>query len=202
MSAFQLQTIAPIPHGQTAGGKSPKHSAEIVAEREAAYRSGFLDGQAAATEAQLAEQGRLTSAFVEAVEDARLTNEAARRHVLAGLAPLVHTISQAIAPALAQAGLAAEVARRVGEAVSASPGAQPLVRCAPEMVSGLQGVLAGRGVSALVEASPDLLPREVHIHWDEGFDRIDLDACARDILDMIANHLPHKENNEAEHDNS
>ena len=68
-------------------------------------------GRPTATEAFLEEQGRLTSELVEAIDDARLTNEAARRHVAASLAPMVEALAGAIAPALADAGLGAEIAR-------------------------------------------------------------------------------------------
>ncbi len=185
MSAFRLQTFAPC--ADDAGPRlSPR---EIASIRDEAHRSGFLAGQAAATESHLDDQTRLTSEFVEALCDARLTNEAARRHVAASLAPLVGALVAALTPALAEAGLAAEVVARVEAALAAAPDARPRLRCAPELASVVRGLLAERGLAATVEPAPDLMPREAVLHWDQGFDRIDLDACAEEIRACVAAHL-------------
>lgn len=187
MSAFRLETYAPSGAGAVARRPSPRE-AEMEAVREAAYRAGFIDGQTAAAEAILEEQGRLTSAFVETLEDARMTNEAARRHVAASLAPVASAICTALTAALAESGLAAEVAGRVAHALAAAPEARPRLRCAPELVATLRGILAERGLTAVVEPAPEMLPREVTLHWEQGFDRIDLEACADEIRACIARH--------------
>jgi flagellar biosynthesis/type III secretory pathway protein FliH len=188
MSAFRLQTFEPT------AAREPKISARDLAEaRDAAWREGFLAGQSAATEAWLADQARLTSDFVEAMADAQMTHEAARRHVAAGLAPLLRAICAALTPALAEAGLAAEIAARVERALAAAPEGRPRLRVAPERVQALRGVLAERGLAATVEAAPELLPREAELHWDHGFDRIDLDACAEEIRACVSAHLEDSE---------
>nr|MBA3324376.1 hypothetical protein [Paracoccaceae bacterium] len=51
------------------------------------------------------------------------------------------------------------------------------------------GLFAERGLAATVEPAPELLPREAVLHWDEGFDRIDLDACAAELRACVAAHL-------------
>ena len=101
-----------------------EHSTEerLEAVREAAWHAGFLEGQAMATEAHLDDQTRLTSAFVEALADARVTNEAARHHVAASVAPMIEALVDAIAPTLADAGLAGEIARLVERALLHAPG--------------------------------------------------------------------------------
>ena len=104
---FRLETFAPISGGAPRIGPAERR---LEAAREAGYRDGYLAGQAEATEAFVAEEARLTSELVEAIADARLTNEAARRHVAATLAPMVEALASAIAPALADAGLGAEIA--------------------------------------------------------------------------------------------
>ena len=120
MSVFRLETFAPI-SGVGAQRIGPAER-RLEAAREAAYQDGFLAGQAMATEAFVEEEGRLTSELVEAIADARLTNEAARRHVAASLAPMVEALAAAIAPALADAGLGAEIARH--RRAGADPGAR------------------------------------------------------------------------------
>ena len=82
MSAYRLETFLPA---AGPGSRQAPLERRIEAAREAAYTEGYLEGQAAATDGFLEEQGRLTSELVEAIDDARLTNEAARRHVAASL---------------------------------------------------------------------------------------------------------------------
>ena len=37
--------------------------------------------------------------------------------------------------------------------------------------------------------SPELLPREAQVFWDQGYDHLDLDACIAQIRACIASHL-------------
>jgi len=185
MSVYRLRTFEP-PADPAVPRLGPR---EVEAVRDAAFRAGFLAGQAQATEAHLDDQARLTAALVEAVEDAALTHEAARRHAVASLAPMVETLVAVLTPALAEAGLAAEIARRVDLALDAAPDCRPRLRCAPELAGPMRNVFADRGLSAEVEAAPDLLPREAELHWDHGFDRIDLDACGAALRACVASHL-------------
>ena len=76
--------------------------------------------------------------------------------------------------------------------------ARPRLRCAPELVPVIRGVLAERGLLATVEPAPEMLPREAILHWDQGYDLIDLDACAAQIQDCVAAHLEPEEAPHAE----
>jgi hypothetical protein len=185
MSAYRLRTFEP-PADPAVPRLGPR---EVEAVRDAALREGFLSGQAQAMEAHLDDQSRLTAALVEAVDDAAMTHEAARRHAAASLAPMLEALVAVLTPALAEAGLAAEIARRVELALAAAPECRPRLRCAPELAGTMRGVFADRGLAAEVEVSPDLLPREAQLHWDHGYDRIDLEACAADLRACIASHL-------------
>ncbi len=187
MSVFRLETFAPI-SGIGAQRIGPPER-RLEAAREAAYRDGFLAGQATATEAFVEEEGRLTSELVEAIADARLTNEAARRHVAASLAPMVEALASAIAPALADAGLGAEIAGIVERALIQAPEARPRLRCAPELAGRIAALLAALGLEAGVEEAAELLPREAQIFWDQGYDHLDLEACIAQVRACIASHL-------------
>jgi hypothetical protein len=81
------------------------------------------------------------------------------------------------------------VARRVEIALAAAPECRPRLRCAPEMVETIRGVFAERGLAASVEAAAEMMPREAELHWDHGFDRIDLEACGAELRACIAAHL-------------
>jgi flagellar biosynthesis/type III secretory pathway protein FliH len=187
MSAYRLETFSPL-----AGGASHRQGPverRLESAREAAFQEGFLAGQSMATEAFLDEEGRLTSELVEAIADARMTNEAARRHVAASLAPMVEALAEAVAPTLADAGLGAELARIVDRALAQAPEARPRLRCAPEVAGRIGALLARRGLEATVEAAPELLPREAQVFWDQGYDHLDLEACIAQIRACIASHL-------------
>jgi hypothetical protein len=186
MNAYRLERFSP------ATGAAPAPSLverRIDTVREESYRLGFLAGQAAANEAFLDDQGRLTSELVEAIADARLTNEAARRHVAASIGPMIAALAANIAPALAEAGLGPEIARIVERALLQAPGARPRLRCAPEVGGRLSALLAARGLDAAVEEAPELLPREAQVFWDQGYDHLDLDGCVAQVRACIASHL-------------
>jgi hypothetical protein len=187
MNAYQLETLLPEADGR--GGKPNLVQRRLEVEREEAYHAGFLAGQSMATETYLKEQDRLTSDLIEAIGDARVTNEAARHHVVSSILPMVESIAAAIAPALADAGLAHEVARLVGRALALAPEAKPRLRCAPELVDTIACHLQKRGLAALIEEGPELLPREIQVFWDQGYDHVDLDACIAQIRSRIALHL-------------
>jgi hypothetical protein len=184
MSAYRLETFAPA-----AGRGSRLEDRRLESLREEAWNEGFLAGQAMAAETFLDEESRLTSDLVEAIADQRVTNEAARRHVAASLAPMVEALAAAIAPALAEAGLGAEIVRIVERAAAQAPAAVPRLRCAPEVAPGLEALLLRRGLAATVEAAPELLPREAQILWDQAYDHLDLAGCIAQIRACIAAHL-------------
>ncbi len=187
MNAFRLETFAPF-SGPVPARVDPA-ARRLEETREAAYRDGFLAGQAMATEDFLADEGRLTSDLVEAIADAQVTNEAARRHVAASLAPALAAMASALAPALADAGLGTEIVRRVERALAQAPAARPRLRVAPELSRRIGALLSARGLDATIEEAPELLPREAQIFWDQGYDHLDLDACIAELRACIASHL-------------
>lgn len=187
MSVFRLQTFAPAGARVTpkAGERDPRHDALV----EESFRNGFLAGQAAAMESFLEDQARLSGELIEALSDARMTNEAARRHVAASLAPVVEALFSALTPSLLEAGTTREVVGLVERALEDAPNARPRLRCAPELAGPVRALLAERGIEAKVEEAPELLPREAQVFWDQGYDHLDLDACVAHIRECLAIHL-------------
>lgn len=187
MTPYRLQTFAP---GEDAARARALEIERRIAEaREEARDAGYLAGRGEAAEAYLADQARLTSELIEVLSDARLTNEAARRHVAASLAPVIEHLCAAITPALAETGLFAEITRLVARAVEAAPAALPRLRCAPEVAPVARRVLNARGLDAEVRAEPGLGPREARLAWDQGYDHLDLDACVAKIHAILAAQL-------------
>ncbi len=194
MRAFRLEMI--VPSVDPAREKAAAETALRAAAREEGYEAGYIAGQVAAAEANADEQARLTAAFVEAFADGQFTNEAARQSVLAVIGPLLVKLFSTIAPSMAQTGLPQEVAARVEAVLRAGPGPAPRIRCAPEVASVVGALIASRDLPGMVEAAPELLPREAEIAWAQGFDRIDLDGCIADIHAAITTHFGSEE---AEH---
>ena len=95
MTAFRLQTFTPAEG--LGGHRQSEAERRLETAREEAYRAGFVAGQAAATESHLDDETRLTAELVEAIGDACMTNEAARRHVTESLAPVLRALATAIA---------------------------------------------------------------------------------------------------------
>ena len=187
MTAFRLKTFAPA--ADPARASAVEQDRRVEETRDEAYREGFLAGQSAAVESFLDDQARLTSDLIEALNDASLGNEAARRHVAASVAPMIRALCEAITPSLAETGLFSEIARLVTLAIEAAPAARPRLRCAPELAPTLKAIFAERGLAASVEEGPELLPREALVFWDQGYDHLDLDACVAQIRDCLASHL-------------
>ena len=188
MSGYRLETFHPADSGASRPRRNPVE-AKVEAVREQAWHAGFLEGQAMATEAHLDDQSRLTSEFIEALADARVTNEAARRHVAESAAPMLEALVEAIAPTLADAGLGTEIARLVERALLHAPAARPRLRLAPEVCDRIEAALRERGLAATIEEAPELMAREVQIFWDQGYDHLDLDACIAQVRACIASHL-------------
>lgn len=187
MTSFRLETLAPEGTAGPSGALAERRRIEAI--REEAYQKGYLEGQAVATDAFLEEQNRLSAELVETLADARMTNEAARRHVTATIGPLIAGIVKAIAPTLADAGVAAEILSLVERALSRPGGPRPRVRCAPELAPRIAEALAERGLDAEVEEAPELMLREAQVFWDQGYDHLDLDACVAQICACIASHI-------------
>jgi hypothetical protein len=187
MSAYRLETFQP------AAGMPPSRpdpaARQLERAREEAHANGYLAGRAAAEATHLDEQTRLTAGFLETLADSRMANEAARAHVAASLVPAIEALVGAITPALAEAGLGREIARLAERAILAAPGMRPRLRLAPELADTVAAILQDRGLGAVIEEAPDLLPREAQIFWDQGYDHLDLDGCISQALACIAAHL-------------
>ncbi|TPE53833.1 hypothetical protein [Amaricoccus solimangrovi] len=184
MTPYRLQTFAP--GADEARARALETERRVAAAREEARAEGYRDGRAAAAEARRADEARLGAGLIEALSDARLTNEAARRHVLASLAPVIEQFCAAIAPALADTALFAEIARLVTRAAEAAPAARPRLHCAPGLAPVVEKILGARGLDAEVRADGALGPREARLAWEQGYDHLDLDACVARVRSILA----------------
>ncbi|WP_112320722.1 hypothetical protein [Oceanibium sediminis] len=170
--ALKLQEFLP---GE--GAHPAPDTPDIAAVRAEAFKEGYAQGSAdgtkAAAEAHAEAQDQLRAALVERLHDQYLSRNEVEASILAGITPFVSALIDHLSPRLTQAGLADQVASAVAHALDARPDAKPILRCSEESLPGLQSALSD-WVGLKVVADPRLTPLEAEVHWDDGFDAIDL----------------------------
>lgn len=149
---------------------------EIAALQKEAHESGVKEGAAAASAAFLSEETRCLSRIEEAIADAYFSREDAHRLALASLQPLITSLVETIAPALAEHSLAAEINAVVQQHVESTAD-----ECLEVFVS--KGLGAGSVLNielsphlTKVSEDPALSEGQARVCWGGGFDLIDLDA--------------------------
>lgn len=173
-------------HGGSAFDAEPDDVETRIAQ---AYREGHEAGIKVGTEASAlvhAEaQDRLRAELVEALRDHQQDRVAVQAQVLSGIAPLLRALIGQLAPALVSAGLTQQVSVAVTEALDSRPNTKPLIRCAAEAVPGLEPALQGWQDQVDLQIDSRLTPHEVQVHWDDGFDTIDLDRLTVHIQAIL-----------------
>ncbi len=169
-----------------------KEASELDRRLRAAWEEGHAQGVAEGTDAaartHAESQTQLRAALIEALRDAAVTQQAAQAAVLAGIAPAVAQVVRELAPRLARAGVEERVAEALETALAERPAPAPVLRCAKEDAAGLEAALAHLDGAWRIEVDPRFCPLEAELHWDEGFDRIDLAAAVR-ALDAALDEL-------------
>ncbi len=167
---------------------------EVETRIAQAYREGNEAGIKAGTEASAlvhAEaQDRLRAELVEALRDHQQDRVAVQAQVLSGIAPLLQAVVGQLTPALVSAGLPQQVSAAVTEALDNRPNTKPLIRCAAEAVPGLEPALQGWQEQVDLQIDSRLTPHEVQVHWDDGFDMIDLDRLTAHVQALLDGLLP------------
>ncbi|MSU91779.1 hypothetical protein GE300_19570 [Rhodobacteraceae bacterium 2CG4] len=171
-----LQVFSPsaAPAAQPANGPGPDVERQLAEAWDAGHAAGVQDGTEAAAKVHAEAQDQLRAALVEAIRDQRHGQLESQARILSGIAPLVRTLVARLAPGLARAGLADHVAEEVERALRERPDPAPTIRCAEESLPGLQQALAALGADCAVTADARLTPLEAQVHWDDGFQTIDL----------------------------
>lgn len=186
MAALRLDEFAPDRRDDTL----VQHREAVARQVAEAYRDGHAKGFAQGAEASAHEhaeqQDQLRGQFIEAVRDSQMTHQAAQRLVVASLLPVFEKLVTALAPDLAAAGLASGLRRQLASALEMRPKATPRIACAPELASGLTGALAEWEGRYEIETDPRLTPLEARLHWEDGFDVIDLARSLAQMQTIIA----------------
>jgi flagellar biosynthesis/type III secretory pathway protein FliH len=154
---------------------------------------GFEQGAASAEAAFIAERRLILSDISERLADADLVRERTDAAVSNAIRALSESLILTAAPALARAGLAAEVAQAVAAAHAAThrDRGQPLVevRAPADHLPAIRGALDEAGLQVTLCADPTLSALEARVIWGDGVDAIDLAACMAAAMQAIKVHF-------------
>lgn len=191
-----LQIFSPDVHEEPASPEPADLEKRLAEAWEAGHEAGVQAGTEAAAKVHAEAQDQLRAALVETIGDQRLAQVEVQARVLGGVAPLIHDLVTRLAPALAQAGLADRIMTEIETALRTRPEPLPIIRCAEESVEQLEIALHGAG-PITIKGDPRLTPLEAEVHWDDGFEAIDLGAAIDRMLEALAaltqENTPHQE---------
>ncbi len=175
MKSVLFQEFAPdgAPTQDLPGESVDRQLARAWAEGHA---TGAREGAEASAAAHAESQDVLRAELVEVLRDQQIHRREAQAAVLRGVAPAVTAVVRRLAPRLAETGLAEHLGAALDEAFGARPEPVPVIRCAAESAQGLELALAGRSGHFRVETDPRLTPLEAELHWQDGFDAIDMNG--------------------------
>ncbi len=150
-----------------------------------AYERGVKDGAAASALEFEQMQNRLSSRMIEVLEDNRLTYQEAKTQAVSALAGAYSTLILQHIPKLQEAGLLAQARTLLTDALKSGGDPVPKVICAPEMADRLRTALEDFAGRFVIEENPTMTPMELTVLWDDGYDRIDMTALSRTLLDLL-----------------
>jgi len=183
MASIRLEKFAYVHHSEP--GTKLVSREEIEAIRKEAFEAGIRDGAAAASEAFSSEQSRCLSRVQEVIGDTFFAREEAHRLALASLRPLIESLAEAMAPALSNAGLSAEIAKITEDAAIRAPEDILTVFVPAGMADGIAEMLQSANPAVSVSEDPMLHSTQARVNWSGGFDRIDLGATSAAAIAAI-----------------
>lgn len=183
MASIRLEKFAYVHHSEP--GTKLVSGEEIEAIRKEAFEAGIRDGASAASEAFSSEQSRCLSRIQEVIGDTFFARAEAHRLALTSLRPLIESLAKAMAPALGNAGLSAEIAKIAEEAAVRAPDDTLTVFVPSGMGSYITEMLEGSNPAVRISEDPMLQPTQARVNWSGGFDLIDLDAASAAAIAAI-----------------
>lgn len=192
--ALRLESFDPAPAAAPAPARPARADLEreIARARSEGHARGFEEGAAAALAREEAETRALLAGLSEHLADRALTERAARSALERRIGPLLAAILGAVAPALAERGLAPLIEARVRAILARVPDAQPVLRVPPARVEELRALLGEEGFGAApprILADPGLSGLACEIDWADGIDAIDPGAAAAEVTAALGDLL-------------
>lgn len=150
---------------------------------------GFAEGVAMAEARAETELRMVLGTVMEQITDAGLMRQSVETEVAEAVERICTALFCAIAPSLAAAGYLAEVAAAVSDALRRAPDAKLVVVVPPAHGQRVSDALALEHLAVRVDEDPHLEGFAARIHWQDGFDAIDLDACIEEAKAALRAHL-------------
>lgn len=177
-------TAAPRRGSETEPALVPADAVEEA--RLDSFEKGYKAGWDDAVAAQEDEDQRLRADVGRNLQGLSFTYHEARGHLLRGLAPLLEGICSRILPQVAQAalgGIVCETMEPLAEQALDRPVTLVLNPQARPVVEAALSESAAPPVIFVEE--PSLAPGQMHLRWDAGEKRIDLDAAVAEITAAV-----------------
>lgn len=171
LEAFELMT------GRDAAADEP--SEDWVAGHAEGYAQGLADADA--------EQGRLTSELVTALDAQSLGYFEARDHLMRALRPMFEQLVTVLVPGLARAALPGMISEALMQ-MAAERLDQPLTLVvAPQSHAAIEALVAQIGEQSLhVQQDPQLGPNQAMIRGGAAEEIVDLDAILTEAQEALS----------------
>ena len=172
---------------------------QLTEAHDEGYGKGFKDGVRTTTDALSTQQQKLDAAVLEAISDAELTAHAARTTALASLEPLVKAIAGAAMAANDADRLAGIIADHLDHLRARAQPPELVLTVHPDHAEANVPTLADAGLKATLRTDDSVARLQAQVHWNNGFDRLDLAACQDNIDAAIATFFT-SDKGETDHD--
>jgi flagellar assembly protein FliH len=161
--------------------------------RLAAFEQGYKAGWDDATAAQADEAMQQRAMVARAIAAIRAEQEAARRHVLAALRPLLERIVSVVLPAAARAALPAMIADAVIPYADLATDVPVDLILNPASASAAEAILleADAGPALRIVADPAIGEGQAILRHGESETRIDLDGAVARVAQVLAEYFAH-----------
>lgn len=187
MAALKFETFPPA--GATESSASQETSKLLAQAYRDGHSKGFAQGSEESAREHADAQEQLTAQFIEALKDREIDHSATQRSVIASLFPLLDAIVTTLSPNLAEVGFLDLVRTSLSVALDSRPSIKPSLKCAPELVETVEKAFADWKGEFEIVVDNRLTPMEAQVHWEDGFDHIDLDSTLAEMKQSISRYL-------------
>lgn len=168
----------------------PNHLETMLAKaRGKGKADGFAEGVAMAEQRAESELRMLLQSIREKIADLDIQRHEVNGQINDGVGKICDALFKAIAPALAEAGLVSEINAAVSSALRQVPESSLLIVVSPDQSQRVAEALDLGTLPVRIDDDPDLGGLQARIHWQGGFDAIDLDTCIAEASTVLNAYL-------------
>lgn len=161
----------------------------LAKARGAARAEGFADGVAQAENNIDRELENQLASLATTIEVAQADRQATTKEMTENLHKIVSIFLNAIAPHFGEAALIDEIAEVLTKAVHKMPEETLRIEVCPDISETVSSKLEQHGLSCAIMSNGALTKSEARIHWQGGFDSIDMNSAISSAKSILASHL-------------